>query len=173
MIVQFVLVFACLDFTGGVHIRPRSKLSLDGWRYTAEVYGRAKCNLVDADDDLYRHLIMQLVLYFVKVTGYLSLIKYSTSKKVCTRSSLFSITKWFSAWLKHFMDFLNNEHSDYGQHLVQGIQLQTWTTKNSKISPSEELLVTAIGVNTSWKPFSSGCHIVSCNIAFVKEYELF
>ena len=73
---------------------------------------------------------------FLKVTGYRILIKYSTNKTVYTRSSLFSISEWFAVWLKHTVNYLDNENHNYEQHLVQGIQLQTWTPKKSKISPS-------------------------------------
>ena len=50
-----------------------------------------------------------------------------------------------------------------------GIQLQTWITKIKNFT-FEKLLVTAIGVNTNWRPFCDGCHIIFCNIAFAKEY---
>ena len=85
-------------------------------------------------------------------------------------SSLSSIAERFAVWFKHFLDCLDNENHTYEQHLVQGIQLQTWTTKKIKNLTFEQLLVTAIGVNTSWRPFSSGCRIIFCNITFAKEY---
>ena len=53
-----------------------------------------------------------------------------------TRSSLSSIAEQFAVWLKHSKDYLKNENHSYKHHLVQGIQLQTWTTKKSKVSPS-------------------------------------
>ena len=73
----------------------------------------------------------QLQLYF-KVTGYPSLIKYPTNKTAYTRSSLPSIAEPFAVWLKHTVDYLENENQDYEQDLVQGIQCQTWSSKNQK-----------------------------------------
>ena len=66
----------------------------------------------------------------MKVTGYLSLIKYSTNKTAYT-----VYLQLRSGWLKHSMDYLHNKNQNYEQHLVQGIQCQTRTTKKSRISP--------------------------------------
>ena len=50
-------------------------------------------------------------LNLVKVTGYLSLIKYSTSKTAYTKSSLSSIAERFAMWLKQSVDYLEDEKS--------------------------------------------------------------
>ena len=103
-----------------------------------------------------------------KVTGYL--IKYSTNKTPYTRSSLSSIAERFAVWLKYFVNYLDNENHNYEQHLVRGIQLQTWTTKKSKISPSNSCWLLQLKSTQAGGHFSSGCLIVFCNIAFAKEY---
>ena len=103
-----------------------------------------------------------------KVTGYLSVIKYSTNKQRILGIVYLQLRS--GMLLKHSVDYLDNENHNYERHLVQGIQLQTWTAKQSKISPS----------NSCWlqqlESTQTGGHslvaVVSffCNIAFAKGY---
>ena len=106
----------------------------------------------------------------LKVTAYLSLIIYYIDKTAHTRSILSSIAEQFAVWLKHFVDYLDNENHNYQQHLVQGIQLQTWTTKKSKISPSSSCWL--LQLESTQAGGHSLVAVVSffCNIAFAKEY---
>ena len=97
----------------------------------------------------------------LKVARYRNLMKYFTYKKQCIyNSSLCSFVEWFAIWLKHTVEYLDNKIYNCKQYLVQGIQLQYWMLKIKHLTFEWLQHVTAVRVNTSWRPLSSVCFIV-------------
>ena len=61
----------------------------------------------------------------------MKLSKYLANNTAYTTSTLSSIEKWFTVWV-YSVDYHDKKNHSFKQHLVQGTQLQIWTTKNRK-----------------------------------------